>query len=181
MTRQGTWSNDPSNAYTYDAEGNVTQVVNTRGTSKYVYDALNHRVHVQTPSATVEYIFDYAGRRISTWTSPTFASEAKIFWDGQQLGFRAYDGTTYFDHQDVLGTERLRSNYSGGVAATYSALPWGDGYTAVVNNTWGDQDNGHFAGLEHDAESGTEHAQFRNYASSRAGGLHPTPTWAATT
>ena len=133
----GNLVNDPSNAYTYDAEGNVTQVVNTRGTSKYVYDALNHRVHVQTPSATVEYIFDYAGRRISTWTSPTFASEAKIFWDGQQLGFRAYDGTTYFDHQDVLGTERLRSNYSGGVAATYSTLPWGDGYTAVVNNTWG--------------------------------------------
>jgi RHS repeat-associated protein len=169
----GNVMNDPSNTYTYDAEGNVTQVVNALGTSNYVYDAFNHRVHAQTPSATVDYIYDYAGRRISTWTSPTFASEARIYWDGQQLGFRAYDGTTYFDHQDVLGTERLRTNYSGGVGATYSSLPWGDGYTAVVNDTWADQDNEHFAGLEHDADS--EHAQFRNYASGQGRWLAPDP------
>ena len=172
----GNLTNDSVNAYTYDAEGNVTKVVSTGGTSQYVYDALNRRVHAQTPSATVDYIYDYAGRRISTWTSPTFASEAKIYWGaGQQLGFRAYDGTTYFDHQDVLGTERLRTNYSGGVGSTYSSLPWGDAFIAVVNNTWADQDNEHFAGQEHDAESDTEHAQFRNYASAQGRWLVPDP------
>jgi RHS repeat-associated protein len=36
-----------------------------------------------------------------------------------------------------------------------------------------DQDNEHFAGLERDAESGTEHAQFRNYASAQGRWLAP--------
>ena len=38
-----------------------------------------------------------------------------------------------------------------------------------------DQDNLHFAGLEHDAESDTEHAQFRNYASAQGRWLAPDP------
>jgi RHS repeat-associated protein len=61
------------------------------------------------------------------------------------------------------------------VAATYISLPWGDGYSATVNNAGGDQDNEHFAGLERDAESGTEHAQFRNYASAQGRWLGPDP------
>ena len=82
---------------------------------------------------------------------------------------------TYFDHQDTLGTERIRTNYAGWTASTYLSLPWGDGYTATVNDASGDQDNLHFAGLERDAESGTEHAQFRNYASAQGRWLAPDP------
>jgi RHS repeat-associated protein len=39
----------------------------------------------------------------------------------------------------------------------------------------GDQDSEHYAGLERDAESGTEHAQFRNYASAQGRWLSPDP------
>ena len=67
----------------------------------------------------------------------------------------------------------MRTNYRGTVGSSYTSLPWGDGYTATVNNSGGDQDNEHFAGLEHDAESGTEHAQFRNYASTQGRWLAP--------
>jgi RHS repeat-associated protein len=42
-----------------------------------------------------------------------------------------------------------------------------------VNSSGADQDNLHFAGLERDAESGTEHAQFRNYASAQGRWLAP--------
>ncbi len=80
---------------------------------------------------------------------------------------------TNFDHQDILGTERLRTTYSGGVGASYRSLPWGDGYMAAVNTSGADQDNEHFAGMERDAESGTEHAQFRNYASAQGRWLSP--------
>jgi RHS repeat-associated protein len=142
-------------------------------TAKYVYDVFNQRVHVQTASATTEYIYDYAGRRVSGWLSPNnYGNQGRIYWDGQQIGFRSSDGTN-FDHQDILGTERLRTTYSGAVGATYQSLPWGDGYTATVNNSGADQDSLHYAGLEHDAESDTEHAQFRNYASAQGRWLVP--------
>jgi YD repeat-containing protein len=158
----GNMTNDTVHSYTYDAEGNILQV-DAGNTAVYVYDALNRRVHVQTASATNEFAYDYAGRRVSTWLSPNnYGSEGRIYWDGQQIGYRSTDGTTYFDHQDTIGTERIRTNYAGSVGSTYLSLPWGDGYTATVNSSGADQDNEHYAGLEHDAESDTEHAQFRN-------------------
>ncbi len=171
----GNMTNDTVHSYTYDAEGNILQV-DGGSTAVYVYDALNQRVHVQTASATNEYVYDFAGRRISTWLSPNnHGNEGQIYWGGQQIGFRSTDGTTYFDHQDTLGTERMRTNYGGSAGSSYTSLPWGDAYTATVNNSGADQDNLHFAGLEHDAESDTEHAQFRNYASAQGRWLAPDP------
>jgi len=166
-------TSDTVHSYTYDAEGNITKV-DVGNTAQYVYDAFNRRIHVQTASATTEFIYDYAGRRISSWLSPNnYGNEGRIYWDGQQIAYRSADGTTYFDHQDTLGTERMRTNYGGSVGSTYVSLPWGDGYTATVNSSGADQDNNHFAGLERDAESGTEHAQFRNYASAQGRWLAP--------
>jgi RHS repeat-associated protein len=69
----------------------------------------------------------------------------------------------------------MRTNYSGAVGSKYTSLPCGDGYTATINTSGADQDNGHYAGLDRDAESGTEHAQFRNYASAQGRWLAPDP------
>ena len=170
----GNMTSDSVHSYTYDADGNIISV-DSGSTGVYVYDAFNRRIQSRTQSGTLDYLYDYAGRRISSWTSGTVANEGRIYWDGSQFAFRPLDGTTYFDHQDTLGTERMRTNYAGGVGSTYTSLPWGDGYTAAVNNSGGDQDNEHYAGLEHDAESGTEHAQFRNYASAQGRWLSPDP------
>jgi RHS repeat-associated protein len=169
----GNMLHDLNNAYTYDAEGNLVEVVGPSGTSQYVYDVFNRRIQVQTASATTEYIYDYAGRRVSSWASPNTGNEGRIYWDGQLIAHRSLEALTYFDHEDTLGTQRIRTNYAGYVASSYLSLPWGDGYSATVNNFGGDQDNLHFAGLEHDAESDTEHAQFRNYASAQGRWLGP--------
>ncbi len=64
----------------------------------------------------------------------------------------------------------MRTLYDGSVGASYQSLPWGDGYTATVNNSYAGLDSLDFAGLERDVQSttnpeeDTEHAQFRNYA-----------------
>jgi RHS repeat-associated protein len=169
----GNMTNDAFHSYKYDAEGNILQV-DGGTTAQYVYDVFNRRIHVQTPSATTEYIYDYAGRRISSWLSPNnTGNEGRIYWDGQQIGYRSSDRTTYFEHQDTLGAERLRSTFSGGVGSSYFSLPWGDGYTATLYTSGADQDKEHFAGTEHDAESDTEHAQFRNYTSAQGRWLAP--------
>jgi hypothetical protein len=113
----------------------------------------NRRIHVQTPSGTTEYTYDYAGRRISSWLSPNnSAGEGRIYWDGQQIGYRSADGTTYFDHQDTLGTERIRTNYSGGVASTLSFATMGGRLYRDHQQQRCDQDNLHFAGLEREAQ-----------------------------
>jgi RHS repeat-associated protein len=169
----GNMTNDTVHSYAYDAEGNLV-LVDGGNTAQYVYDVFNHRIRVQTTSATTEYLYDYAGRRVSSWVaSSNTGNEGRIYWDGQMVAYRSLEAFTYFNHEDTLGTERIRTNYAGYTASTYQSLPWGDGYSSTVNNFGGDQDNLHFAGLERDAESGTEHAQFRNYASAQGRWLAP--------
>ena len=165
----GNLVNDGAHSYQYDAEGNVLQV-DGGTTASYVYDAFNRRIAEQTPSGTHEFTYDYAGRRISGWLpSSNYGDQGRIYWDNQQIAFRAGDGTN-FDHQDTLGMERMRTLYDGSVGASYQSLPWGDGYTATVNNSYAGLDSLDFAGLERDVQSttnpeeDTEHAQFRNYA-----------------
>jgi RHS repeat-associated protein len=167
---------DGFHSYTYDAEGNILQV-DGGSTAQYVYDALNRRVRVQTASSTYEYLFDYAGRRISSWLEPNnFGNEGRIYWGNQQIAYRAWNGTTFFDHQDWQGTERMRTDYTGAIVSTYGSLPWGDGYTPNENDPIGNaQDNLHYAQLDHDSESDTQHAQFRQYSSTQGRWMSPDP------
>jgi RHS repeat-associated protein len=158
--------NDPFHSYTYDAVGNLL-TVDAGATAQYVYDALNHRVKTQDANGTNEYLYDHLGKRISTWVaSSNFGSEGRIYWGGQQLAFRSSDGTTYFDHQDWTGTERVRTNYAGSDAALYASFAYGDDSYAfdILNaNSGYNQDNAFYAGLDYDSGSGTDHAMFRQY------------------
>ena len=158
----GNLVNDSTHTYQYDAEGKLISVDNG-ATAVYVYDALSRRVRVQTASATDEYTFDYANRLISTWLPNGAGIEGRIYWGDRMIAFRAQNGDTYFDQKDILGTDRLRMNYAAVGAANYTSLAFGDNYTAHVSGSYGDQDNNHFALLDRDAESGTDHAQFRQY------------------
>jgi len=66
-------------------------------------------------------------------------------------------------------------NYAAVAAANYASLPFGDGYTATVGGTYGDQDNNHFAQLDRDAETDTDHAQFRQYYNTWGRWMSPDP------
>ena len=130
-------TNDTVHSYTYDAEGNITKV-DGGNTAQYVYDVFNRRIHVQTASATTEYIYDYAGRRVSSWVSPNnTGNEGRIYWDGQLVAHRSSEALTYFDHQDTLGTERIADQLRRLGCLYLLSLPWGDGYSATVNNAGG--------------------------------------------
>lgn len=156
-------NNGVAHGYTYDAEGNVT-AVDGGSTAQYVYDALNHRVRAQTASLTNEYLFDSSGERVSTWSvAQNLGTEGRIYMDGQQLAFR--NGSTYFEHQNWLGTERMRTDYQGHVATTERSLAYGDGFLQSVTDSGSDVDNNQFAGQDYDSESSTQHAQFRQYSS----------------
>ncbi len=171
----GNWLNDGVHSYTYDAEGNVLQV-DSSGITQYIYDALNNRVKAPTNYGVSEFLYDFTGRRTSTWiVANNFGNEGRIYADGRQIAFRDYNGQTFYEHQDWEGTERLRTNYQGQAATVDLSLAFGDGYSESVSIAYSDQDNLHFAGLDHDNESNTDHAQFRQYSPTQGRWMSPDP------
>jgi len=78
---------------------------------------------------------------------------------------------THFEHQDWLGTERMRTTYNGGVEGSYTSLPFGDGYAPSGTDT----DANHYAQLDQDAESGTAHALNRQDSTAQGRWLSPDP------
>ncbi len=92
-----------------------------------------------------------------------------------QLAFRAQDGTTYFEHQDWLNTTRMRTDYEGNVAGTFTSLPFGDGSSSTLNKAAAGQDNTHFADLDLDNETNTDHATFRQYGNIQGRWMSPDP------
>jgi RHS repeat-associated protein len=73
--------------------------------------------------------------------------------------------------QDWQGTERVRTTYNGGVEGSFSSLPFGDGFAPSGSDT----DANHYATLDHDTESDTEHAEFRQYSSAQGHWLAADP------
>jgi len=166
----GNMTSDGVNSYTYDAEGNVTQVkTNGSVTATYTYDALNQRV---ATSAYSEFLFDPQGRKVSEWDSvDKWEVTGWNYWGNARLSFY-FAGTTRFEHQDWLGTERARTSTSGAVTESFGSLPFGDDFT--YNAPEGDFDYYHFAGYDQD-NSANEHAQFREYSNMAGRWFSPDP------
>lgn len=166
----GNMTNDGFHTYTYDAEGHITAV--DRGqTATYVYNALNQRVQTTVGGTVTNYVYNAAGQRVSEWNGATNAQiEGKYYWGAKPVAYYA-NGSTHFEHQDWLGTERMRTTYNGGVEGSYISLPWGDGQG--ISGVDGDAN--HYATLDHDTATDTDYAQFRQYANMQGRWLSPDP------
>jgi hypothetical protein len=119
-------TNDGNHSYTYDAEGNIV-TVDGGSTATYVYDALNQRVRTVASGAVTEFVFNAGGQRVSEWNATTQTQlKGHYYWGGMPLAY--YDtSATHFEHQDWLGSERVRTSYNGAVEGSYTNLPFGDG------------------------------------------------------
>ncbi len=144
--------------------------VNNGGVT-YTYDALNRRVRIDSPgNSSLEFIYDPQGRHTSEWDAVNHWEQTGWFyWGNTRLGLYT-GGTTEFEHQDWLGTERSRTAVNGTVLGTYTSLPFGDGYNASCC----DWDTYHFATLDQD-NSANEHAQFREYSNMAGRWFSPDP------
>jgi RHS repeat-associated protein len=159
----------------HDAEGRIVTLENSTGGSTlgtYVYDALGHRIQTVVGSANTEFVFNPAGQRVSTWNGATGAQiQGQYYWGAKPVAFYK-GGQTYFQHQDWEGTERLRTTYNGSTEGAFASLPFGD---ALTTTSGSDNDAYHYGMLDHDYESDTEHAQFRQYSSAQGHWLSPDP------
>jgi len=161
---------DGTHGYTYDAEGNLIKVDNGT-TATYYYNALNQRVRAEVGSVVREYTYNLTGQRATIWDGTTRAQiQGTYYWGGSPVAYYNSNGV-HFQHQDWLGTERIRTSYNGATEGTYSSLPFGDGSSSTGSN----DDPYHFARLDHDTESNSDHAQFRNYSPTQGRWLAPDP------
>ena len=154
----------------------VNAAVNNGATAAYVYNALNQRVRTVANGATTEFVFNTAGQRVSEWNGTTLAQlKGHYYWGGKPVAFytTAAGGgaAAHFEHQDWLGTEWMRTTYNGGVEGSYTSLPWGDGQSTVGS----DLDANHYATLDHDTETDTDHAEFRQYSNLQGRWMRPDP------
>jgi RHS repeat-associated protein len=166
----GNMTYDGTHSYTYDAEGNIV-TVDGGSTATYVYNALNQRVRSLVGSTPAEFVFNAGGQRVSEWNASTHVQiKGHYYWGGTPVAY--YDtSATHFEHQDWLGTERMRTTSSGAVEGKYTSLPWGDGQSTSGTDT----DPNHYAMLDHDSESDTDHAQFRQYSNVQGRFMAPDP------
>ena len=171
------WS-DGSLNYTHDAEGNLTGVTGGTSTGSYIYDALNHRVKSTIGSTTTEFVFNANGQRASEWNgTPHQQLKGHYYAGGQPVAYYTTAASSsgaalHFEHQDWLGTERLRTSYTGAVEDSFTNLPFGDNYSVSGGTS---TDPYGFAMLDYDSEDNTDHAQFRQYSSAQGRWLSPDP------
>jgi RHS repeat-associated protein len=153
----GNMTHDASHSYTYDAENRVT-AVDGGSTATYVYDANGRRVEKTVGGAPKGYLYDIAGN-VSAEMQGTSMTADYVFMGGQIMA-EYESGTTYFVHQDHLGSTRLLTNVSGGVVDNMDYLPFGEQIAGASITTH------KFIGYERDSETGLDNAQARYNSSS---------------
>jgi RHS repeat-associated protein len=168
----GNVTSDGFHTYTYDAEGNVT-AVDGGTTASYVYNALNQRVSENLGGLKEQFAYNVGGQRVSIWNA---ASPIALLMEQYYVGNKRvayYAGSTLnFQHQDWTGTERMRTTYNGAVEGSFTSMSFGDAFATVSGI---DGDPYHYAMLDHDNSSDTDHAQFRQYSSTPGRWMSPDP------
>ena len=158
-----------NSTFVYDAENRM--YAGNGWTFAYYFDALGRRTRRISPSGTSDYFYDLGGRvGLEVNGSTGTANRMEVYALGRHLATYS-NGTTYLSHSDLLGTERVRSNGSGGTAESYANLPFGDFMQPSGNGV----SPMHFTGQERDPETGLDHFLFRYYNSTQGHWMTPDP------
>lgn len=169
----GNLLSDGTYGYTYDAENRLISVSSGgTTTATYLYDASGRRVRATRSGTSVDFLYDLQGRAIVELNSSGAETRTEIYAAGSHLATYA-NSTTYFSHTDWLGTERARSDVNGALVSgeSYTSNPFGDSMSPGTDGA----SPVHFTGLEHDSESGLDHAWYRKYSPNLSRWMTPDP------
>jgi RHS repeat-associated protein len=179
---------DANFTYLYDANGNLIQkTFKTSGKDiAYTYDAENRLIQVDefafgssTPGAMSTYRYDGLGRRIEkigngiTRRYVYDGEDILLEYDGANVLQARYthgpgidepiamtrDSSTYFYHQDGLGTVTELTDSSGATAQSYAY----DAYGNIVQQTGTVENPYTYTGRELDSETGLYYYRARYY------------------
>ena len=179
---------DANFIYTYDLNGNLTRkTFKVSGNhTDYTYDAENRLIRVDefafgssTPGATSTYRYDGLGRRIEkvgngiTRRYVYDAEDILLEYDGTNALQARYthgpgidepiamtrSGSTYFYHQDGLGTVTELTDSTGTTAQSYAY----DAYGNIIQQTGTVENPYTYTGREFDSETGLYYYRARSY------------------
>ena len=168
-----------SSDYTYDANGNMTNL----GDMYFTWDQKNRLVRVTgTPEGTVDYTYDALGRRVSKEVVNGVTTQylydglnliAELDGNGDALAWYVYtlnvdeplarvasNGDVHYYHADILGSIVALTDEDGAVVTQYNYSPFG--VTEAISE--GVVQPFRFTGREWDAETGMYFYRARYYS-----------------
>ncbi|MGB4894544.1 MAG: RHS repeat-associated core domain-containing protein [Nitrospira sp.] len=179
---------DATHAYQYDDNGNLTRktLLATGNYTQYTYDAENRLTKVEdfaagnaTPAFTSTYRYDGLGRRIEKIANGQtkryiyVGDDILLEYDGSNVLQARYNhgpgidepiavtkaGSTFFYHQDALGSVTDLTDSAGVTAKSYAY----DAYGNILDSPGTVEQPFTYTGREFDAESGLYYYRARNY------------------
>jgi RHS repeat-associated protein len=162
----GNVSNDGlGNSFTYDGENRMITVSGSNpGT--YVYDAFGNRVRSTVNSTPYDFIF------LGTQAIDKVTASSWVWGHpGGMMGVTYTNSSTYFDHNDWLGTVRARTSVSGSSVENCTSLGFGDALTC----TGTDYSPLHYTGALLDSESNLHHFPARQLSTTEGRWTSPDP------
>ncbi len=143
------------------------------------YDAAGQRVRRAVPGSgiTDDYLYDLAGEYITQVSGGGFWIRGEIYAGGRHLATYENDlqtPTTFFEHTDWLGTERVETAVNGTGCETIQSVAFGDGLGTSGSC---DPSAKYFTGKERDWESNLDNFEARYYSSQI--GRFMTADWSA--
>jgi len=172
----GNMTNDSVHSYTYNALNQLT-AVDSGSTSTSIYTVEGWRANKTMGSNLRDYARDRNGRVLSEMiTSSSGGWDNAYIYLGSQLVAEytgGSSGTTYFIHQDHLGSTRAVTAMDGSKYDWLDSLPFGEQIEGSIPTTQ------KFAGYQRDAEAGTatgtDYAMARHFAFSQGRFMSPDP------
>jgi RHS repeat-associated protein len=156
--------------YTYDSWNRIIKV-DGGNTATYIYDA-EGRARKVVGSATTDYVHNLSGQVAAEVNGSGTWTNSYVYMGGRLLALYSggTSGTTYFVHQDHLGSSRLLTSMNKSVYDSMDYLPFGEQIA-------GDTSTAHkFTGYERDSETGNDYASNRYYGSRYGSFMSPDPT-----
>ncbi|HLJ85999.1 MAG TPA: RHS repeat-associated core domain-containing protein [Candidatus Angelobacter sp.] len=158
----GNLIHDASHSYTYDAENRLI-AVDGGSTASYIYDAEGRRVRKTVNNLWTDFIYDPTGNVIAEYenyqgSAPIWSMEYMRL--GGLLIAEYTNRTTYFFHQDHLGSTRLMTNLDKTIYDSMDYLPFGEQILGGSGTTH------KFTGKERDGETNLDYFGARYHGSS---------------
>lgn len=150
--------------YLYDAEGRLS-TVNGGSVASYVYDAEGRRIRKTTTSGSVDYLYDLDDNQVAEVGPGGVFNRGEVYLGSRHIATYSAGptGAAYFMHRDSLGTERVRTDFTGATCETIASLPFGDAQT--TSGTCADVSPMHFTGKQRDGETGLDDFDTRYFES----------------
>jgi RHS repeat-associated protein len=169
----GNMTHDASHSYSYDAENRMASV-DSGSAAAYVYDAFGRRAKKTVGSSAYEYVYDLDGN--VGWENLNGALNRAYVRSNGLLLAEYFQGSTYFIHQDHLGSTRLLTGYpSPTTPECDDYYPYGEANVNVNTCLAATDTTYKFTGDERDSETNLDHTQLRQNSSALGRWMTPDP------